>query len=87
MAVNEEIRSHLPKDAVVLDNASFDNSIIGVTFDGRVIYALDLMIHEYKEDNHCSEEEAMEWIDYNTIRALPYAGPKAPIIVSSCESR
>ena len=26
-------------------------------------------------------EEAIEWIEYNTIRALPYMGNKAPIIV------
>lgn len=28
-----------------------------------------------------SETEAIEFIDYNTIRALPYAGEKAPIIM------
>jgi hypothetical protein len=27
------------------------------------------------------EIEAIEWIEYNTIRALPYMGPEAPIIV------
>lgn len=25
--------------------------------------------------------EAVEWIEYNTIRALPYAGAEAPIIM------
>lgn len=28
-----------------------------------------------------SFDEAMEWIDYNTIRSLPYAGSGAPIII------
>ena len=32
-----------------------------------------------------TEEEAIEWIDYNTIRALPYAGSKAPIIMYPIE--
>ena len=32
-----------------------------------------------------SEEEAMEWIDYNTIRAIPYAGSGAPIIMFDLE--
>lgn len=27
------------------------------------------------------EEEAIEWIEYNTIRAIPYAGEKAPIVM------
>lgn len=28
-----------------------------------------------------TEEEAMEFIDYNTIRAIPYAGELAPIVL------
>ena len=42
--INEIIRSKLPKDALVFDNHSYDNSIIGVTFDGRAIYCLEMMI-------------------------------------------
>ena len=33
-----------------------------------------------KYDN-MTDTEAIEWIEYNTIRALPYAGEKAPIIM------
>lgn len=28
-----------------------------------------------------SDVDAMEWIDYNTIRSLPYVGDKAPIVM------
>ena len=28
-----------------------------------------------------SEEDAVEWIDYNTVRAIPYMGEGAPIIM------
>lgn len=28
-----------------------------------------------------TEQEAIEWIEYNTIRALPYFGSDAPIIM------
>lgn len=30
-------------------------------------------------------EEAMEWVDYNTIRAIPYMGDKHPIIMYNAE--
>lgn len=80
--VNLEIRKKLPPDAVVFDNASYDNSIMGITLDGRVIYDFQLMVQEFMEDNSCDELEAVEWIEYNTIRVLPYAGHKAPIIVN-----
>ena len=83
MAVNVDIRAKLPKDALVFDNHAYDNSIIGVTLDGRVIYDYDAMIQELMADESWDELDAIEWIDYNTIRALPYAGNKAPVIVRS----
>lgn len=78
--VNLEIRSKLPNDAIVFDNQSYDNAIIGTTFDGRAIYNYDLMIQELVDEG-CTYDEAVEWIDYNTIRACPYIGDKAPLIV------
>ena len=81
MAVNLELRAELPEDAILFDNMSYDDSIVGVTTDGRVVYDYDKMIEELMEDEEWSCEEAAEWIDYNTIRALPYAGENAPIIM------
>lgn len=80
MAVNKEIRENLPEDAMVFDNASYDNSIIGVSTDGRVVYSFSKMVTELMTDDGLSEIEAIEWIEYNTIRSLPYLGPNAPII-------
>ena len=81
MAVNLELRAELPEDAIIFDNMSYDGSIVGVTTDGRVVYDYDQMIEELMEDEGWSYEDAAEWIDYNTIRALPYAGENAPIIM------
>jgi hypothetical protein len=83
MAVNKELREKLPDGTLILDNASYDNSIVGITFDNRLIYSFDKMIEEYMQENNCEDIEAVEWIEYNTIRALPYMGDKAPIIM--CE--
>ena len=33
------------------------------------------------EGNLNIEEEVAEWIDYNTLRALPYMGEDAPLIL------
>lgn len=81
MSVNLELRSELPEEAIVFDNASYDGSIVGVTTDGRVVYDYDKMIEELMQDEEWSYEDAAEWIDYNTIRSLPYAGYNAPIIM------
>ena len=81
MSVNLQLRDELPEDAIVFDNMSYDGSIIGVTTDDRVVYSYDKMIEELMQDEELSYEDAVEWIDYNTIRALPYAGPNGPIIM------
>lgn len=81
MAVNLQLRAELPEDAIVFDNMSYDGSIVGVTTDDRVVYDYDKMVEELMEDEGWSYEEAAEWINYNTIRSLPYAGENAPIIM------
>ena len=83
MAVNLELRAELPEDAIVFDNMSYDGSIVGVTTDGRVVYDYDKMVEELMSEEGWSYEDAAEWIDYNTIRSIPYAGPNAPIIMYS----
>lgn len=79
--VKPEIREQLDEDALVFDNPSYDGAIIGQTFDGRAIYDIDLMAEELASDDEMTIEDAMDFIDYNAIRSLPYAGDKAPVVV------
>ena len=81
MAINEDIRQELDDEAIVFNNPSFDNSIIGVTTDGQVVYDYEKMVEELMKDDDISEQEAIDWIEYNTIRALPYAGEMRPVIM------
>ena len=52
---------------------------------GRAIYDYSKMVHEFAEDSSCDESEAEDFICYNTIRALPYAGDGAPIVLEPIE--
>ena len=81
MALNKNIRQELCEDAIVFDNPSFDNTIVGATIDGQVVYDYEKMIEELMKDDGISEQEAVDWIEYNTIRAIPYAGKMAPVIM------
>ena len=81
MSINQEIRSKLPPDAIIFINQAYDNSIIGTTFDGRAIYDFDKMVEELMTDMGWTEEEAIDWIEFNTLRALPYCGDKPPLIM------
>lgn len=87
--LNEQLRDRLSgefcEEMILFDNPSFDNSIIGVSvgqLGDRAVYSYDKMVSEYMEDNSCSEEDAVEFIDYNTIRSLDYLSDiNKPIII------
>lgn len=55
---------------VMFRDPSFPTSLVGVSTDGRAIYSLDKMIQEYADDNDCSEEDAADFINYNTLGSL-----------------
>lgn len=70
----------------LFDNPSFDKSIVGISSDQRVVYDYDLMIQEFAEDDNCTADEAEEFIQYNTMRALPYfddVDGNKPIIIEN----
>lgn len=69
------------EDVVILENYSYDDALVGVTEDGRAVYDFERMVRWLVETEGMDELEAVEWIEYNTIRALPYAGDSAPIIM------
>ena len=64
-----------------LTGFSYDTALIGVSHDDRTVYDYDLMVQWLVEEEGFTEEEAVEWIDYNTIRALPYMGEDGPIVL------
>ena len=64
-----------------LINESYDDALIGVSEDNRAIYDFDKMVEWLIETEDFTDVEAIEWIEYNTVRALPYMGEDHPIIV------
>lgn len=75
------------KEAVIFTNPSYDNSIIGLDTDQRVVYSFDKMIKELVKEEGMTETEAIEFIEYNTIRTLPYIDEKVrPIIIYMSET-
>lgn len=64
---------------------SYDDALIGVSEDGRAIYDFEKMVDWLIKEEGWTDDEAVEWIEYNTIRALPYFGEGAPIIMYPLE--
>lgn len=69
------------EDLVVFENPDYDTAIIGVSHDDRVVYSYEKMIEYLVVFDGMSEIDAADFISYNTIRSIPYAGSDAPIVV------
>ena len=70
------------EDSPYFTGYTYDTAIIGRTFDGRLIYDYEKMI-EYllQKEDFTNFEAAEDWLDYNTLRTIPYMGEKAPLVV------
>lgn len=73
--------SEIHEETLRFDSPSFDTAIVGIDYFDRLIYDYDRMIAELMEADNITEEEAIDFIDYNTIRSIPYYGEYAPIVL------
>lgn len=64
-----------------LTDYSYDDAIIGVSSTDQVVYDFDKMVEYLMREEELDELSAIEWIEYNTIRALPYMSPGEPIVM------
>ena len=70
------------EDSVFFENPNYDSAIIGYDAnDNRIIYDYDKMVEYLMDSDGMDYEDAVEFIDYNTIRSIPYAGSNAPIVL------
>lgn len=81
--LREVLESRGFEDSIIFENPSYDTAIIGTTEDGQVCYSFNKMIEHLVEKDKMTVEDAIDFISYNTIRAVPYCYPsdKRPIIV------
>ena len=83
---NEIFESTLEENGSILfSNPSYNSALIGITTDGRAAYDYYLMIAELCSKDNMSYEEAVEFIEYNTIGSLPQSNTKYPIIINKKE--
>lgn len=77
----EALRDLGLEDSIILRDYDFETAVVGAEVNtGRIIYDYDKMVEYLMDKEGWSEAESMEWIDYNTLRALPYFD-NAPIIM------
>lgn len=72
------------EDVVYFTNYSYDDALIGVSDDNRAIYDFNKMVEWLMNKEGFEELEAIEFIEFNTLRALPYVS-NSPIIMYPIE--
>lgn len=59
----------------------YASAFVGISEDGRAIYSCALMIESLMKEDGMNSNEAVEFVEFNTISSLPSLGEKAPIIM------
>lgn len=69
MTIEPITREDLPfDDIIVLTEDWLDSALLGTDQDGKAVYDYDLLVEAFTKNNEdWTEEDAMEWIDYNVI--------------------
>ena len=79
---------------LLLEGDEFADGAIGITEDNRVVYSYSRLVESLSEAYNLegSKEErelqASEWLNYNTLRAIPYmnkGGQLAPLVIFEFE--
>lgn len=66
------------------DREDYFPAIIGLAKDeSHIAYSFDKLVECFSKANSWTYEEAIEWIEYNVERALPYWGERAPVILNN----
>lgn len=71
---------------VIFEDPDYAPAFVGVTHDDRAVYDYRLMVRYLMDSHNMSEDEAVEFISYNTIRALDYIG-KGPVVIIPLETQ
>lgn len=58
-------------NAIKFTNPSYDTAIVGTAWEGNLVYDYDKMITHLVENENMNEEEAIDFIGYNTFGILP----------------
>lgn len=84
MTLEEKLLDNGLDDTVYLTEQFYDEAAIEYSDTGCVIYDYDLLVEALMNEG-MSDIDTIKWVDYNILRATPYYGDKAPIIMHKFE--
>lgn len=79
-----DIEALQEEGTILFRNPDFSTAIIGISSDNHVIYDYNKMVEHLIKYDEMTEEESIDWIDYNTLNTYSSEG-LMPIIMYSIE--
>jgi hypothetical protein len=73
------IEEYTDMEVLLFSNFNYADAFLGISYNHRAVYSYSKMVSSLI-DQGMSEEDAIEWIDYNTLGSLT-GSEKEPIIV------
>lgn len=58
----------------------FPEAIVGITTDNCLVYSMQKMVESLVKEG-MNNEDAIDYLCYNTLRTLPYMSEERPIII------
>lgn len=83
--IKELIADYEYEDVIIFSHPDYASAFIGVSEDNRAVYDYDKMVKYLMDKDDMTDIEAIEFVEYNTIRSLPYF-ENAPIIIHNLAS-
>ena len=83
--IKELIADYEYEDVIIFSNPDYASAFIGVSEDNSAVYDYDKMVKYLMDKDDMTDIEAIEFVEYNTIRSLPYF-ENAPIIIHNLAS-
>lgn len=72
-AITEQFGEEALDKVSMFENPAFVGAIVGFdTHHHKIVYSYEKMVECLMEEDGMSYEEAVEFIDYNTMRTIPY---------------
>lgn len=73
------------EDSIIFENHGYESAIVGYDIvSNRIVYDFEKMVLSLEEEDGISREDAIDFIMYNTVRALSYQ-ENGPIIINMLE--
>lgn len=79
MSLRDQIADNGYEDVILFKNPDYESAFIGISTEGQAVYSFDKMVECLVEEENMTEEDAVEFIEYNTIGSIGFEG--SPIVV------